>query len=331
MYQNWSEKLKASIDSIQDEQSFREFLKVNKLEGISFNGHPDSKDSIALNLKTFPSKVSRTCTNNLFDAQLLWEENTSFTEANLVSPTYIHNAGGDILSETIYALYFGNKILEQNTVNQLNFAFSCDANIFHNIIKLRTFRYLWEYTLEQLNLDTNFQIIAYPSLREQSVLDIENNMLRLTTSTMGAILGGADIIQGINYDQLAQNEVNPVAQRQNENCFEILTGESFLAQVKDPANGSYAIEDGCAQLIEAIRTTWGQYKDLEVNDFINAMKELCLDKYNQRILALRENKKFQTGVNLYRGEKSKLQNEFKSSSKHFPIRRWAIDFEEEEK
>jgi methylmalonyl-CoA mutase len=84
-------------------------------------------------------------------------------------------------------------------------------------------------------------------------------MLRSTTETMSAALGGADSITVLPFD-IAGGENSELGQRIARNQQLLLKGESHFDKVNDAAAGSYYIENLTDQLIES---SWQLFLEIE--------------------------------------------------------------------
>ncbi|UBM62692.1 methylmalonyl-CoA mutase subunit beta [Candidatus Sulfidibacterium hydrothermale] len=178
-----------------------------------------------------------------------------------VDGTPFHNAGGTTVSEMAFTLAMGSSYLQQLTdqgfpaveiAEKILFRLAVGSDYFMEIAKLRAFRYLWAQILKAYGVPeekTAAVIHAESSFRNKTVYDPYVNMLRTTTETMSAIVGGADVVTVLPFD--AAFEVpSEMARRIARNQQLILKEESYFDKVADPAAGAYYIENLTAQLIE---------------------------------------------------------------------------------
>jgi methylmalonyl-CoA mutase len=145
---------------------------------------------------------------------------------------------------------------------RMRFSFATGSNYFMEIAKLRAFRYLWAKILEAYGVENETAktyIHAMNASRNKTVYDPFVNMLRTTTETMSASLGGADSITVLPYDTLFE-EPNDMAVRVARNQQIILKEESFFDKVADPAAGSYYIENLTNNLI---RKSWDLFLEID--------------------------------------------------------------------
>ncbi len=177
-----------------------------------------------------------------------------------VDGTIFHNTGGTTVSEMAFTLAVGSFYMQLLTdegfsadevAGRMQFSLAVGSNYFMEIAKFRTFRYLWAQILKAYGVKENAaaSIQAVSAFRNKTVYDPYVNMLRTTTETMSAILGGADMITVLPFD-LAYETPTEMANRIARNQQLILKEESYFDKVTDPAAGSYYIENLTANLIE---------------------------------------------------------------------------------
>jgi methylmalonyl-CoA mutase len=93
-----------------------------------------------------------------------------------------------------YLSYLSEQGLEPALVNQhMQFAISISTSFFVEIAKLRAFRLLWGNVLKAHGVDHNeMPPVEVHLASETQVKDIHTNMIRATTQSMSAVIGGAD-------------------------------------------------------------------------------------------------------------------------------------------
>jgi methylmalonyl-CoA mutase len=172
------------------------------------------------------------------------------------------NAGSGIVSElaftmamaTDYLTYLtdkGHDIDEITPRFRLHFGISGDY--FMEIAKFRAARYLWSkmtnaYGLNNANA-AKVRIHASNTSWNKTLYDPYVNMLRTTTESMSAILGGVHSLSVLPFNEVFE-QPSPFSERIARNQQLILKGESFFDKVVDPASGSYYIENLTAELIQ---------------------------------------------------------------------------------
>jgi methylmalonyl-CoA mutase len=181
------------------------------------------------------------------------------------------NAGANSVQELAYAMstlvYYLNQLLERDVeaievINNIQFSFGISTNYFMEIAKFRAAKVLLtniasEYGVDSKNLKLN--IGAKSSAFYQTTLDPYVNILRSTTETFSAILGGVNNITTSPFDESARTP-DSFSRRIARNTQTILREESHLDQVIDPAGGSYFIESLTEEM--AIKA-WDQFKEIE--------------------------------------------------------------------
>ena len=185
---------------------------------------------------------------------------------------YLHTFGGDLQLPPVFTMAVG-------------------ADYFFEIAKLRALRLLWESLAIEYGLPFNCHIVAVPALRNKTVYDYNNNMLRATSECMSAILGTADTIVNLPYDTLFK-EPNSFSERMARNQLLIMKHESRLDEVANPADGAYYIESLTLQLAER---SLALFKQLEAGGgFLKQLREHTIQKKIKESAA-REQRLFDQG------------------------------------
>ncbi|MAT40182.1 MAG: hypothetical protein CL946_11325 [Ectothiorhodospiraceae bacterium] len=145
----------------------------------------------------------------------------------------------------------------------LRFTLPVGTNYFFEIAKLRTARMLWAKIAKSFGAESpaalRMHIHAKTSPVTETLFDPYVNMLRGTTQTMAAMIGGADSVSVAPFDS-ALGIPTDFSLRIARNTAIILQEESYLGKVADPAAGSYYIE----QLTDTLaREVWKEFQDIE--------------------------------------------------------------------
>ena len=193
-----------------------------------------------------------------------------------VNASQYQNAGATTVQQVAYALAHGNeylnvisrdKISEQSTIN---FNFSVGSNYFFEIAKIRAFRYLWKTLCDDYSLTIDAHVFVQPSLRNKTLYDYNTNMLRTTTECMSAVLGGANTISNVSYDEVYHKK-NEFGERISRNQLLILKEESYFKNAQDFADGTYYIESLTKEIAEKALEI---FKDIEKSGgFLKQLKE----------------------------------------------------------
>ncbi len=174
-----------------------------------------------------------------------------------VDVSVYQNAGANTVQQVAYALahaneymYFFSKQVAQHKlekkqleslVQNMQFNFSIGGNYFFEIAKLRAFRYLFLKITEKYDIEAGALIFAQPSLRNKTVYAHDVNMLRTTTESMSAILGGANTMTNLAFDALFHKK-NEFGERIARNQLLLLQEECHIEN-SNPSDGSYYMEE----------------------------------------------------------------------------------------
>ncbi|MCI2227572.1 methylmalonyl-CoA mutase subunit beta [Polaribacter sp. MSW13] len=232
-----------------------------------------------------------------------------------VSGDLYQNAGANISQQLAYTLAHANEYLQHigsKNAHKINFIMSVSGNYFFEIAKLRAFRILWETLLNEYDiLDTEAHLFVQPSLRNKTLYDYNVNLLRTTSETMSAILGGANTISTIAYDTI-YHKSNEFGERIARNQLLILQQESYLNEAQNFADGAYYIESLTEQLAEKaleifkqIEQSGGflkQLKDGKIQKKIKESSEKELEKLNKKEIVL-------LGTNLQSNKNDTMKND----------------------
>jgi methylmalonyl-CoA mutase len=179
-----------------------------------------------------------------------------------VNGTVFKNAGAGIVSELAFTMAMAADYLTYLTEKghdidiiapRFRFHFGVGSDYFMEIAKFRAARYIWSkmvnaYGLNHADASKTFFHASNTSWNK-TLYDPYVNMLRTTTESMSAILGGVNSLSVLPFNQVFESP-SPFAERIARNQQLILKGESFFDKVADPAAGSYYIENLTAQLIQ---------------------------------------------------------------------------------
>jgi methylmalonyl-CoA mutase len=257
------------------------------------------------------------CSDNMNELKCLFDETAKhFSQFKVltINGHHFHNAGASIVQELAFTLASAHeylvKMLEKNlkAADMLPFfrlSFATGSSYFPEIAKIRAARLLWAYITrhyvpgnEEL---AQVDIHSVSSLWNKTIFDSYNNMLRSTTETMSAVLGGSNSINTLPFD--ATYKASDVfSERIARNIQHMLRDESYLDKVIDPGAGSYYIE---TLTLNIAQHTWELFRQIEdKGGFIKAMesgfifeeiKKTATERYN--LIASRRSSVL--GVNQY--------------------------------
>ena len=181
-----------------------------------------------------------------------------------------HNSGANIVSETAFALAQGAEYLTaltdagtdiEDILSRMQFTFATGSSYFPEIAKIRALRILWNTIASKFNegKGSTMFIHSVSSSWNKAVYDPYINLLRTTTETMSAIIGGCDAVTVLPLDNFYKNP-GEVPQRIARNQQIIMKEEVHLGKVADPAGGSYYIENLTAEIVEK---AWDIFLEIE--------------------------------------------------------------------
>ena len=182
------------------------------------------------------------------------------------------NSGGSTASEMAFTLSMaveylnflsGNGVDIDDITKHIRFNFASGSSYFMEIAKLRALRFVWakivnEYGISNSN-SAKMYVHAVSNTLNKTVYDPYVNMLRTTTETMSAALGGADSITVLPFDYVSDKS-SELGERIARNQQLLLKGESHFDKVNDPAAGSYYVENLTNELIQ---NSWNLFLEIE--------------------------------------------------------------------
>jgi methylmalonyl-CoA mutase len=245
-----------------------------------------------------------------------------------VSAGIFHQAGASISQELGFALATGAEYLSTFTDHGLNagdiaqrisFNFSTGSDYFPEIAKLRSARVLWSVITSAFSPEykdsCRMNINCSTSGFNQTVFDPYNNLLRATTEAMSSILGGADSLTVLPFDNATGNS-GEFSERLARNIQLILREEAYFNKVADPSAGSYYIENLTKKISE---NAWKIFINIEKErGILNAAgKEIIQDmiettaKEKVDRIALRKDK--MVGINRYPDIEERISGKMKST------------------
>ncbi len=206
-------------------------------------------------------------------AQLtLWAERNAPELATMAVHTCLyHDAGASAVQELAFALATGVAYLRalarrgvaiDTAARHLRFDFAVGSNFFMEVAKLRAARLLWSQVVEAFGGDADaqkMQIHGRTARRNKTAVDAHTNMLRVTTEALAAAVGGVESLHVTPYDEPTRPP-DEFSRRIARNVQVILREEAHLAQVIDPAGGSWAVETLTDQLA---REAWALFQAIE--------------------------------------------------------------------
>lgn len=200
-----------------------------------------------------------------------------------VNGTIFKDSGAGIVSELAFTLAMGADYLTYLTGNghdidetapRFRFHFGVGSDYFMEIAKFRAFRYLWSKVVNAYGVSNADKAKTFIHCSNtpwnKTLYDPYVNMLRTTTESMSAILGGIDSLSVLPFNEVFDTP-DEFSERIARNQQLILKGESFFDKVADPAAGSYYIEALTTKLIEK---SWELFLQVdEKGGYLEAFKQ----------------------------------------------------------
>lgn len=247
------------------------------------------------------------------DVAHLLQKNTSAVLLSVNVDAY-QNAGGNTVQQVAYALAHANEYLTRfggNIANKIQFNFAIGSNYFFEISKIRAFRYAYNLMLSVYDTSANAPIFTQPSIRNKTIYDYNVNLLRTTTESMSAILGGANTVSNCSYDSLFHN-ANEFGDRIARNQLMIIKEESYFTNAQHIVTDSYFIESITKQIAEKaliifkeIEKSGGFLKQLKAGTIQRKIKENA----NKEQAQFDKGELVLLGINKYPNEQDTMKHE----------------------
>ncbi|MDR2556739.1 MAG: methylmalonyl-CoA mutase family protein [Bacteroidales bacterium] len=272
---------------------FAEYLKNNKIDSTkvygSISGCNKDSDKVIMEYgKAFPHfRFIEIKAYRLRNMGCTVSQELGFAIANAVA----------VLNELTEKGFSIDDVLPRMTLH-----FATGSNYFIEIAKIRASRVLFNAIAAEYGSKNGAQIFIHSSSStwSKAVYDPYVNMLRSTTETMSAAIGGADSISTINFD-CAYEKADDFSARIARNQQILLKEESFVDKVADPAAGSYYIEHISDAIAEA---AWKIFLTVEEKGgYYAARNGYVMPEVEksaaERLKDVSSRKKFILGVNQY--------------------------------
>jgi methylmalonyl-CoA mutase len=241
-------------------------------------------------------------TVELADAVAVARESGPAVRAIRVDGTDFALGGATDVQELAFAVAAGVEYLRElsaaglgvdQALAQLTFALSATDDQFGTMAKFRAIRRLWGRVAEVSGAPSAGAAVTHgvTALAMMSQRDPWVNMLRVTTATFGAGVGGADQITVLPFDAAlapADRTTNPsFSRRMARNTQLLLLEESNVAKVIDPAGGSWFVESLTDSLSVA---AWSLFQEIEAKGgYRQALSDGWISEQITASLAARDN------------------------------------------
>ena len=228
--------------------------------------------------------------------------------------TYVQEYGGAVVHQLAFSLATVVEYIDllarlnvdpETILRNLAITFSVGNQLYLEVAKFRAFRQLFAhlmgaYEINDPELLSPF-ILAKTGSWDLGMYDVHNNLLRTSTASLAAVLGGVNALIPTPFDQTRPG-AGGNASRLAGNIQQLLKHESHLDAVQDPAGGAYYIEELTDQLCSA---AWKMFLEIEkqggflscvangkVNGLMEAYRQIQMEQFAER-------KKVLIGVNQY--------------------------------
>ncbi len=188
-----------------------------------------------------------------------------------------------------------------NIPNCIHLTFSIGSSFFTELAKLKAARHLVNLVLQNYGVTATIHIHAQTGLFNKSNKDANTNLLRTTTESMSAVLGGCNSLATLPFNTGFETATE-FSQRIARNQQHILKGESYLNQLADVSAGSYYIENLVQSLGEK---AWGIFKAIEneggfIKSFTSGLIQQRIQAdFEAQQAAFTSGKKILVGVNKF--------------------------------
>jgi methylmalonyl-CoA mutase len=188
-----------------------------------------------------------------------------------VDAGWVVEGGGNSSQELAVALAMAVEYLRRLAAAQVEakvaiphfaFTFAVGSQFFPELAKFRAFRLLWSRVASaygEVNHAAEAHVHARTALFNKTVFDPYVNMLRTTTESLSAVLGGADSVQVGAFDEVVRTP-DEFSQRIARNIALMLSEEFNFAEVADAAGGSWLVEKFTDELA---RKAWAIFQSIE--------------------------------------------------------------------
>lgn len=207
----------------------------------------------------------------------------------------LRNAAANTVEELAFVLAAGAEYITRLTemgyeaaqiAPHIRFNLGVGANYFMEIAKLRAARSLWAQVVKAYGATdeaSKMHIHSANSVFNKCVYDAHANMLRTTTETLSAIVGGTDSFTVLPYNACYE-KADAFSERIARNQQLLLKEEAFLDKIADPAAGSYYVEHLTSELMQKSWALFlqvdehGSYSQAIAKGFVQAIVEKAAEE-----------------------------------------------------
>lgn len=244
-------------------------------------------------------------------------QNDNIIPFSVNTSTY-QNAGANIVQQITYALATTVEyvsILDINFFSKVQYNFSFGTSFFFEIAKISVFEHLLNIIKTKYNTFSENIISGESSIRNKTIYDSHNNMLRSTTEAFSAIIAGVNTFTTYGFDS-TYNVDNSFASRIGYNQLLILKEEAHINKINNISEGSYYIDyiknelaEKSLEIFKLIENGGGFLKQLEEGiigkkiEESNKKEQDLFNKGNSIIIGsnsfINENEKINSSIRKY--------------------------------
>ncbi|MEM6370323.1 MAG: methylmalonyl-CoA mutase family protein [Myxococcota bacterium] len=141
----------------------------------------------------------------------------------------------------------------REALGSIEYRVAAGPDVFETVCRFRALRRCLERIHVELEAEAALPDIRFEAMPLTAMFtrrDVHTNLVRSTLAAAGAALGGADSILALGFDH-ALRAPDAFSRRTARNIHHMLTEESFLGAVRDPAGGAHYVEARSEQIAEA--------------------------------------------------------------------------------
>ncbi len=302
------------------------FLDANKIGYTSFNGSIEFDPLGTLVRKGVIKSVASTIEEAMEMLVAIRKDAAVLPGLKTIAVhgKYYGNAGATLTQELAFSLSQGVEYISRLTEKgqtvesitpAMKFIFSTGSNYFLEIARIRAARLLWAYIVKEYGVTSDelckANIHTETSSWNMTLYDPYVNMLRTTTESMSAIIGGTDSHTTLPFDS-AYGETTEFSERIARNQQLLLKSESHFDKINDPAAGSYYLENLTNEIAEQawnlflkIEEEGGFYSAILKGTIQNIIEETREKRYN----AIATRRDTLLGINQYPNFTEKMDRE----------------------
>jgi methylmalonyl-CoA mutase len=216
-----------------------------------------------------------------------------------VNGVIFSDAGASVVEQLGFTLALASEYLSklselgfavEDITGHMHFSFGLGANYFMEIARLRAARLLWAKIVEAYEARGSQASRAYihseTTKWNMTIYDPYTNILRATTESMSAILGGTDSLLVNPHDNIGRKP-SELSERIARSIQHILMEESYFNKVADPSAGSYYIENLTDLVAEK---AWGIFLAVEdMGGYIKSLEKGYIQSVTGKTAAIRKN------------------------------------------